>query len=143
MTEQGQGERDWTAGPAKWAAVAVLLLAAGALVWWSSGRRTRVELVRAPAAEVTASPAGEVVVVRAPGQGSERPEATRTLGRVNINTATAAELELLPGIGATLAGRIVEDRAAKGRFAGVEDLLRVRGVHRGTMEGLRPLVTAD
>src|SRR5215831_18938763 len=48
----------------------------------------------------------------------------RAAGRVNVNTATAAELEALPGIGPVIARRIVEGRP----YRSVEDLERVKGV---------------
>ncbi|MEZ4435531.1 MAG: helix-hairpin-helix domain-containing protein [bacterium] len=63
-------------------------------------------------------------------------------GKLDLNTATPAELETLPGIGETLAKRIVDWRAANGRFASVEDLTKVSGIGAATLEKLRPLVTA-
>jgi len=47
---------------------------------------------------------------------------------VNINTATAAEFEALPGIGAKTAARIVEYRQKNGPFKKVEELMNVRGL---------------
>jgi len=47
---------------------------------------------------------------------------------ININTATAAELDALPGIGAKTAARIVEYRQKNGPFKKVEELMNVRGV---------------
>jgi competence protein ComEA len=47
---------------------------------------------------------------------------------VNINTASAAELDVLPGIGAKTAARIVEYRQKNGPFKKVEELMNVRGV---------------
>jgi competence protein ComEA len=61
--------------------------------------------------------------------------------RVDVNAATAAELEALPGIGAALAARIVAEREARGAFRGVEELARVPGVGEKLVERLRPLVT--
>jgi competence protein ComEA len=49
-------------------------------------------------------------------------------GIVNINTASAAELDALPGIGAKTAARIVEYRQKNGPFKKVEELMNVRGV---------------
>jgi len=49
-------------------------------------------------------------------------------GVVNINTASAAELDTLPGIGAKTAARIVEYRQKNGPFKKVEELMNVRGV---------------
>ena len=57
--------------------------------------------------------------------------------RVDVNTADVGALELLPRIGSTLATRIVEHREARGPFARVEDLERVRGIGPKTVERLR------
>jgi competence protein ComEA len=62
---------------------------------------------------------------------------------INLNTATAAELELLPGVGPRLAERIIAHRSAHGRFVSVNDLDKVPGVGPRTLERLRPLVTVD
>ena len=60
---------------------------------------------------------------------------------LNVNTATAAELEALPGIGPTLAARIVEDRETNGPFTNVDDLKRVKGIGDKLLERIRPYVT--
>jgi competence protein ComEA len=57
---------------------------------------------------------------------------------VDINSAEWPELAELPEIGETLARRIVESRAALGRFADHDDLLRVRGIGPRTLEQMRP-----
>jgi competence protein ComEA len=57
---------------------------------------------------------------------------------VDINSAEWPELAELPDIGETLARRIVESRAATGRFADHDDLLRVRGIGPRTLEKMRP-----
>ncbi len=59
---------------------------------------------------------------------------------VDLNTATVAELDALPGVGPVLAGRIVEWRQANGRFTTVDDLNEVSGIGDATMEKLRPMV---
>jgi competence protein ComEA len=58
-----------------------------------------------------------------------------------LNTATAADLEQLPGIGPAKALAIVEDRRRNGRYGTIEDLSRVRGIGAATIERLRSLVT--
>lgn len=58
-------------------------------------------------------------------------------GVVNINTATAEQLGLLPGIGETKARTIVEHRQRR-PFARVDDLVAVRGIGRATLRRLRP-----
>lgn len=60
---------------------------------------------------------------------------------VNLNTASAAELEALPGIGATKAAAIVQDRESNGPYASVDDLVRVSGIGEKTVDGLRKDVT--
>ncbi len=62
---------------------------------------------------------------------------------VNLNTATAEELDELPGIGETLSARIVEHRETYGPFQAVEDITEVRGIGNGTLEDLQDLVTVD
>ena len=63
-------------------------------------------------------------------------------GVVNVNTATPAELALLPGIGETKAQAIIRSRERQ-RFAQVDDLLRVSGIGRATLRRLRPYVTVS
>ncbi len=62
---------------------------------------------------------------------------------LDINRATAEELEALPGIGPTLAQRILTYRAEHGPFHKVEDLLAVPGIGPATLERLRPYLTVD
>lgn len=61
-------------------------------------------------------------------------------GVVNLNTATAAQLDLLPGIGEKAAKRIIEHRT-KTPFAKVEDLRRVKGFGAKKLEKLKPYLT--
>lgn len=63
--------------------------------------------------------------------------------RLNLNTATAAQLERLPGIGPRLSQRIVEERETYGRFRSVGDLTRVRGIGPGTVEEIEELVFVE
>ena len=58
---------------------------------------------------------------------------------VDVNTAPAAEIEALPGVGATLAQRIVAERS-RAPFATIDDLRRVPGVGPATLERLRGFV---
>ncbi|HRO94445.1 ComEA family DNA-binding protein [Citricoccus sp.] len=62
-------------------------------------------------------------------------------GTVNVNTADAAELEQLPGIGPALAGRIVDHREQVGPYGSLEDLDAVSGIGPAMMERLDGLVS--
>ena len=69
------------------------------------------------------------------------PVAPATDGRVNINTATSAELIALPGIGEALSARIIEYREQHGPFQTVEELAEVSGISERMVEELRDLIT--
>lgn len=62
-------------------------------------------------------------------------------GLININSASATELETLSGIGEVLAATIVEYREQNGPFASVEDLMDVSGIGPATLEEIRDQVT--
>jgi competence protein ComEA len=59
---------------------------------------------------------------------------------INLNTATAVELEALPGVGPATAARIVEYRQKQGGFKKIEDLMNVRGVGEKMFLSLKPLI---
>ena len=63
--------------------------------------------------------------------------------KVNINTATVHQLQLLPRIGPSTAGRIVEFRKANGPFKAIEEIMRVRGVGERTFELLKPYLSLE
>jgi competence ComEA-like helix-hairpin-helix protein len=65
----------------------------------------------------------------------------RVAQTTNINTATAEELEKLPGIGRALAARIISYREQYGSFRRAEHLLIVRGIGDRRFRRLRPLIT--
>ena len=71
------------------------------------------------------------------------PAAPSRIAKLNINDATAAQLELLPGIGPSLAGRIVAYRTSHGRFGSIADLDKVDGIGPKTLERLAPLISVE
>ncbi len=64
-----------------------------------------------------------------------------TSGKVNLNTATVAQLDALPGVGPVLAQRIIEHRERIGGFRSVGDLRQVNGIGDARYEELKDLVT--
>ena len=75
-------------------------------------------------------------------QSAPRPAAkVPAAGMVNINTASASELEGLPGIGAKTAARIVEYRQKNGPFKKIEELMNVRGVGEKNFLKLKSQIT--
>ena len=85
-----------------------------------------------------------LLATAAAAQESDRSSAAKAAaaaGPVNLNTATAAQLEALPGIGARTAALIVEYRQKNGGFKKVEDLMNVRGVGEKSFLKLKPLIT--
>ncbi|RFU20039.1 ComEA family DNA-binding protein [Geodermatophilus marinus] len=90
---------------------------------------------------------GQQIAVGVPGAGAGTDPAAAGAGAgaggaspVDLNAATAADLDALPGIGPVLAGRIVDHRAQHGRFTSVEQLDDVPGIGPTTYAELAPLV---
>jgi competence protein ComEA len=82
--------------------------------------------------------------VQALAQGaapSSAPKGVKPSTIVNLNTATVAEFEALPGIGAKVAARIVEYRTNKGPFRKIEDLMNVQGIGEKSFLKLKPQLT--
>jgi competence ComEA-like helix-hairpin-helix protein len=96
------------------------------------------------AAADSLQPAGQA---RVPGESSpkapsrHRPERALRPGGIDVDRASAAELERLPGIGPSLAARIVAERDRSGPFRGAEALLRVPGIGPRILERIRPYLT--
>jgi competence ComEA-like helix-hairpin-helix protein len=62
---------------------------------------------------------------------------------LDLNTATAAELSQLPGVGASTARAIVQFREKSGPFERVEDLLAIRGINARKLQQIRPYVSVS
>ncbi|MBL0890212.1 MAG: helix-hairpin-helix domain-containing protein, partial [Gemmatimonadaceae bacterium] len=77
----------------------------------------------------------------APPRSQPPPQATGPPPRIDVNSATVAELESLPRVGPALAQRIIEHRQRHGPFQSAEDLRHVRGIGPSTVRLLEPLVT--
>lgn len=109
-------EDDWTRSPAR--ALAGIVLAALLGIGLLMGA------VRAPLAQAT------------PAQSVHQPR------RIDVNTAPASELDLLPRIGPARAAAIVAEREAHGPYRTLDDLQRVKGIGPRTVEGIRAMAIA-
>jgi competence protein ComEA len=72
--------------------------------------------------------------------GSSAAQGKITKGTININTATVAQYEQLPGIGAVMAARIFAYRTAHGPFATIDDLTKVSGMGKSKFANLKSFV---
>jgi comEA protein len=61
--------------------------------------------------------------------------------KVDLNSASAYQLELLPGIGPVLSQRIINHRETKGKFQKIEDVMKVSGIGPKTFEKIKDLIT--
>ncbi|MGA1361687.1 MAG: helix-hairpin-helix domain-containing protein [Ilumatobacteraceae bacterium] len=117
-------------------------------------RRTKASPRRAPAPRLRPAPRPRTSPTTVPAPGAvtvpgvvdpspvaSSPAATSPVATVNLNTATAAELDTLPGIGPTTARAIIDHRRTKGPFRRVEDLMNVAGIGPTRFARIKALVS--
>ena len=114
--------------------VLITCIFAAFLAGFAAGRNlnrapVRIYQIERPTIAVSTEPASEA------GTGPAES------GIVNINTATAADFETLPGIGPVLAGRIVAYREEHGPFQAIEELTKVKGIGTAKLEEILDLIT--
>ena len=91
---------------------------------------------------VTSVPAPQRIITT-PSTVPTAGQSQRTQGKLDLNRATAEQLQRLPGIGPVLAQRVIEQRMMHGRFHTVDDLREVKGIGKKRMDQLRPLIMVD
>lgn len=129
--------KDLNLKPAWWIAYGVVcgLAAAGVVLLLASPRRGQpIELLPAPTRLATAT---ELAVTPTPSQTPTVP----VVFPLNINTATAAELEQLPGIGPVLAQNILAYRQVIGAFERLSQLQNIPDIGPQTYEAILPFIT--
>ena len=73
--------------------------------------------------------------------GASRMGGVTIAGLIDINLATQADLEMLPGIGPTTAANIIAHREANGPFATIEAIMDVPGIGEGKFAAMKDLIT--
>ncbi len=79
-----------------------------------------------------------VLVLAAASLSAAADTAANPAGVVNLNTASADQLQLLPRVGPALAARIIKFREANGPFASIDELVAVRGIGERSLALMRP-----
>ena len=109
--------------------IALLTLAGAAWLVVAPEPSPGVEIIRpTPAPTVDEPP---------PASNNDSSTSAEDVPSVNLNTATVQELVALPGIGETLAGRIIAYREESGPFLRIDQIMAVSGIGPGTYEKLR------
>ncbi len=80
-------------------------------------------------------------VTESASSGSTSSGSTNPQGVVNINTASLAELDTLPGIGPATAQKIIDYRQANGSFSSIEDIINVSGIGEAKFEKIKNMIT--
>lgn len=136
---EASARADWTRGAARGFAAVVLVSLVALGIWIDRsgrGRESASSLVGREVSVADLAAGGHVEPVRSdPGAVDG--------GLLDLNLASAAQLELLPGIGPAGAARIVEYREQIGGFRSVDELGGVKGIGDRTVGRLRPFVRVD
>jgi competence protein ComEA len=113
-----------------------LIRAAGGLAPEADPDRLNLAALLADGQKIYVPRVGEEVPVDSAGGGGT-PSAPQL---VDLNTASIADLDTLPGIGPATAQAIIDYRAQHGRFRSVDELLNVKGIGQAKLDEVRPLV---
>jgi comEA protein len=84
---------------------------------------------------------GLVVAIVVFSLASAYAQSAAPKAKVNINTASASELETLPRVGPKVAQRIIDFRTKNGNFKKVEEIMKVQGIGEKVFENIRDLIT--
>lgn len=74
---------------------------------------------------------------------NEKDDKDTSKGKININLATEAELDTLPGVGPSTASKIVSFREKSGNFKKIEDIMNVPGIGESKFENMKDFITIN
>jgi len=112
--------------------------AAGGLLGDAEQSAVNLARVVADGEQIAVPREGDGVAAATGGGGAQA--ASPGSGKVDINSATAEQLDALPGIGPATAAKIVSDRTSNGPFRNVDDLMRVPGIGPSKFDALKDLI---
>lgn len=127
-----------------WALIGIGLILSAVMIGWNFFASSDIEML-----VITSSPAQESLPqtsgtsLGSTSVLSSGTEESLETSKININTASAEDLDYLPGIGAVLAERIVQYRAENGPFESLEEIKEVSGIGDATYEKIREFITLE
>jgi len=84
-----------------------------------------------------------LLVTAVPGVLAQQPATVTKAATVDLNSASVADLESLPGVGRRTAERIIEYRQKNGSFKKIEELMNVKGIGEKSFLKLKPLIAVS
>lgn len=116
------------------------LLSEASITYWNQAEQVYDgEMIEIP----TAEEAKQLLESASQSIAAEGEDPATTDSRININTASKAELTELPGIGDTKAAAIISYRETHGNFTSIEDIMNVSGIKEGSFEKIKDLIRID
>ena len=119
------------------------IIAGGALIWWDKSKGSKIINENQEIAELKTQ--NELLRQQLSQESSKAvagaQDVAQTGDKIDINTASAEELDILPGIGPARAADIIAYREANGGFRTTEEIVNIKGIGEKSFEDLKDLIT--